>query len=337
MEERSKDAWYFRSCLRKSIVLSFWLMIVLAPSALGGGEPVDVLIRSVPLDPEDPEMASLGPLRWCGSLELTFDNPEYGELSDIALTADGTRLYFVADNGRWYTAKPRFTTQGRLVGLADVEVGWLKDPDGRPLTAELESDAEALTRLADGSMLVAFEGKHRILHYPPGERPLAGVPVVLPRPPELDKLPKNQGIEAMTGLADGRFLALVESEEQGKLRGFLWKQNHWSTIELSASGAYRPTSVSVLPGGDLLITERRYAPATGVSVRIKRVAHADIRPGARLEGVEIATFLTPLLYDNIEGLAVQATTQGWVRILLVSDDNRSPDQKTLLLCFLLQE
>jgi len=86
-----------------------------------------------------------------------------------------------------------------------------------------------------------------------------------------------------------------------------------------------------------LITERRYAPVTGVSVRIRRVAHADIKPGARLEGVEIATFLTPLLYDNIEGLAVQATTQGWVRILLVSDDNRNPDQKTLLLCFLLQE
>ncbi|MDH3594285.1 MAG: esterase-like activity of phytase family protein [Rhodospirillales bacterium] len=312
-------------------------MIVLAPSALGGGEPVDVLIRSVPLDPEDPDVTSLGPLRWCGSLELTFDNPEYGELSDIALTAGGTRLYFVADTGHWYTARPTFTTQGRLVGLVDVEVGRLKGPDGRPLTAELENDAEALTQLADGSMLVAFEGKHRILHYPPGERPLAGVPVVFARPPDLDKLPKNQGIEAMVGLADGRLLAFAESEERGELQGFLWKQDHWSAIELRASGAYRPTAVSVLPGGDLLITERRYAPATGVSVRIRRVAHADIKPGARLEGVEIATFLTPLLYDNIEGLAVQATAHGWVRLLLVSDDNRNPDQKTLLLCFLLQE
>jgi hypothetical protein len=336
-QARSKDAWYLCTCLIKSVVLSISLMNVLAPSALGGGEPLHVQVRSVPLDPEDPDVASLGPLRWCGSLELTFDNPEYGELSDIALTADGTRMYFVADTGHWYTAKPRYTTRGRLVGLVDVEVGRLKGPDGRPLTAELENDAEALTWLDDGSMLVAFEGKHRILHYPPGERPLAGVPQVLPRPPELDKLPKNQGIEAMVRLSDGRLLTLAESEERGELQGFLWKQSHWSAIELSASGGYRPTAVSVLPSGDLLISERRYARATGVSVRIRRVAQADIKPGASLEGVEIATFLSPLLYDNIEGLAVQATTQGWVRILLVSDNNRHPEQKTFLLCFLLQD
>jgi hypothetical protein len=315
-------------------VLAFWVMVV---PALGGGEPIRILTRSVPLNPEDPDMASLGPLRWCGSLELTFENPEYGELSGIALSADGTRLHFVADNGRWYTAKPRFTAQGRLVGLADVEVDWLKGPDGKPLTTVSESDAEALTRLANGSMLVAFERRHRILHYPPGERPLAGVPLVFPRPPGLDKLPKNEGIEALVGLSEGRVLALVESKQRGEIRGFLWDQDHWSAIELSETGAYRPTSVSLLPGGDLLITERRYAPATGVSVRIRRVPYAEIEPGARLEGVEIATFLPPLLYDNIEGLAVQATTEGWIRILLVSDDNRDPEQKTLLLCFLLRE
>ena len=305
--------------------------------ALGGGDPIRILTRSVPLDPENPDLASLGPLRWCGSLELIFDHPEYGELSGVALTADGTRLYFVADNGRWFTAKPIFTDQGRLVGLSDAEVGWLKGPDGKPLMTRSERDAEDLTWLADGSMLVAFERKHRILRYPPGERPLAGVPVAFPSPPGLDEVPMNEGFEAMVALSDGRLLVLLEAPDGSEFQGYLWTKDRWSAIRLGRSGAYYPTSVSVLPGGDLLITERRYAPATGVSVRIRRIAQGDIRPGAVLQGAEVVNFLPPLLYDNIEGLAVQATTDGWTRILLVSDDNRNPEQKTLLLCFLLQD
>lgn len=307
-------------------------------SALGGGEPIRILTRSVPLNPMDPDMASLGPLQWCGSLELEFENPEYGELSDLAQAARGTRLHFVADNGFWYTAEPKFDTEGRLVGLDNGVVGRLKGPDGPPFAATIERDAEALARLADGSMLVAFERLHRILRYPPGERPLAGVPVVFPKPPGMDRVPRNKGIEAMAGFPDGRILALIESPEGNEFQGFLWTETRWQALRLAGSGDYRPTSISVLPGGDLLIAERRYTPATGVSVRVRRIAQADIKPGAKLDAAELATFLPPLLYDNIEGLAVQATMdEGWVRILLVSDDNLNPAQKTLLLCFLFQE
>ncbi len=283
-------------------------------------------------------MDSLGPLRWCGSLELEFENPEYGELSDLIPDTDGKRLYFVADNGFWYTAKPRFDPRGRLVALDDSEVGRLKGPDGRPLETASERDAEALARLADGSMLVAFERMHRILRYPPGERPLAGVPVVFPSPPGMDSVPRNKGIEAMAGLPDGRVLALLEAPKEGGFQGFLWTKGHWKEIRLAGASDYRPTSISVLPSGDLLISERRYAPSTGVSVRIMRVALADLKPGARLKGTQIAIFLPPLSYDNIEGLAIQATMdEGWARILLVSDDNLDPGQKTLLLCFRFEE
>ncbi len=332
---RSRGAGWQRACMRLSLALALWVPV---GPALGGGKPIPILTRPVPLNPNDPDTVSLGPLRWCGSLNLEFENPEFGELSDLIPATGDTRLHFVADNGLWYTAKPRFDAQGRLVGLDDGEVGRLKGPDGRPLEAAMTRDAEALTRLADGSMLVAFERLHRILHYPSGELPLAGVPVVFPRPPGMDGVPRNMGIEAMLGLPDGRILVLLESPEGSEFHGFLWSEDRWSAIRLAGSGDFRPTSISALPGGDLLIAERRYTPASGVSVRIRRVALADIKPGARLEGTVIATFLPPLLYDNIEGLAVQATIEeGWVRILLVSDDNLNPNQQTLLLCFLFQE
>ncbi len=154
----------------------------------------------------------------------------------------------------------------------------------------------------------------------------------------MDSVPRNMGIEAMAGLPDGRVLALLEAPEEGGFQGFIWTEGHWSGIRLAGAGDYRPTSISVLPSGDLLITERQYAPSTGVSVRIMRVALADLKPGARLRGTQIAIFFPPLLYDNIEGLAVQTTIdEGWARILLVSDDNLNPTQRTLLLCFRFQE
>ena len=334
-DHRSRWAFWRRACLGLSLVTFLWAVV---GPARGGGEPIRILTRPVPLDPMDPDMASLGPLQWCGSLELEFENPEYGELSDLAPAARGTRLHFVADNGFWYTAQPRFDAEGRLVGLDNGVVGRLIGPDGRQLEAVIERDAEALARLADGSMLVAFERLHRILRYPPGEPPLAGVPEDFPKPPGMDRVPGNQGLEAMAGLPDGRILALLESPEGNEFPGFLWTESRWQALGLAGSGDYRPTSISVLPGGDLLIAERRYTPATGVSVRVRRIAQADIEPGAKLEAAELATLLPPLLYDNIEGLAVQATMdEGWVRILLVSDDNLAPDQQTLLLCFLYQE
>ncbi len=85
---------------------------------------------------------------------------------------------------------------GRLAGATRAEMGALIGEDGRPLTGS-DGDAEALAVLADGSMLVAFERRHRTLHYPEASPPFSKPPVPFPIPEGLDEAPPNAGLEAL--------------------------------------------------------------------------------------------------------------------------------------------
>ncbi len=59
--------------------------------------------------------------------------------------------------------------------------------------------------------------------------------------------------------------------------------------------------------------------------------------GARLKGEELGRFAPPYPIDNMEGIAAWRTPEGATRILLLSDDNFNPLQRTLLLLFELKE
>jgi hypothetical protein len=62
---------------------------------------------------------------------------------------------------------------------------------------------------------------------------------------------------------------------------------------------------------------------------------APIAPGARLEAEELALLRRPLSVDNFEGVACRLGPRGESLIYLVSDDNFSATQRTLLLQFAL--
>src|SRR3546814_2184883 len=72
-------------------------------------------------------------------------------------------------------------------------------------------DAEALARLPDGSLLVAFEREHRLRRFPAD---LGGRAEVFDAPPGLAEADINAGIEAMVTLADGRLLAFSEGDRK---------------------------------------------------------------------------------------------------------------------------
>jgi len=60
------------------------------------------------------------------------------------------------------------------------------------------------------------------------------------------------------------------------------------------------------------------------------VARAAIRPGARLVGRTLAELAPPLTVDNFEAAAARAAPDGATLIYLLSDDNQSFLQRTLL-------
>jgi hypothetical protein len=85
------------------------------------------------------------------------------------------------------------------------------------------------------------------------------------------------------------------------------------------------------------VLERKFSWTGGLAVRLRRVALAEIKPDALVDGSVL--FEADLGYelDNMEGLSVHRTAAGDIVLTLISDDNFSFLQRTLLLQFTLAE
>ena len=223
--------------------------------------------------------------------------------------------------------------------LRGTRAGLLRAPSGRPLAGKEFQDAESLARLPDGSMIVGFERQHRLWRYPAGPNPLDGNPVPMRVPNNLYKAPLNGGIEALGSLWDGRLFALTEYWiDKDAVRGWLGGGAGWWEIGYRFEGAYRPSDAGVMPNDDLAVLERAYNPNRGIiGIRVTHVKTQDLKRGAKLKSDVLADLKPPLTLDNFEGIACRSDREGRTLFYLVSDDNFSPDQRTLLMLFALAD
>jgi hypothetical protein len=111
--------------------------------------------------------------------------------------------------------------------------------------------------------------------------------------------------------------------------------NYVERFSVKRSDDFDISDCTLLPPGDLLLLERRYSPARGVAMRIRRVSLGDIKPGALVDGKSLIEADRGYQIDNVEGIAVHRNAQGETVITLVSDDNFSIVQRNLLLQFML--
>ncbi|WP_027289502.1 esterase-like activity of phytase family protein [Rhodovibrio salinarum] len=307
------------------------LLVALLLALPARAESIQVEASPVSLH-DDREVERIGALAWRAGYALTSDNPNFGGLSDLAFTAQG-RLLIAGDKGYWVDARPTMT-DGHLAGLTDVRMGAYRKLDGAPVTEGWQKDGESLT-LIDGVPVVGFEQLHRLRAYPDG---LDARATRVPEPEGLARANGNKGAEALTQLADGRLLLLVEArlddgdrDYTGWLRG---TDGTWRALQLARRAGYRPTGAAQLPGGDLVVLTRAYNPLAGARVRLQRIPLETVKPGARLDGPELAHFRAPYIVDNFEGVAARRV-DGETRIYLLSDDNFNFLQRTLLLEFAL--
>lgn len=303
--------------------------------------PIEIEARAIPLDSDDPAATTVGKLRWRGGLVLTSKEPRFGGWSDIWIAPDGRDMRSISDEGSWLTTRLRYDNEGRLIGVTPGTIGSLRGENGQLLGDKIETDAEGLARLPDGGWLVSFERDHRVLQYPPGDESagqgLAGRPRKLTTPPEFRRQPPNGGIEAMVVLPDRRTMLLSEEmvEKPGTVVGWIvdvtatWRKFHYQTRD----GDHRPTSMALLPDGDLVLLERAYDPMRGVRVAVMRVKLADVQADAVVRGEELAWLRQPLAVDNLEGIATGRGARGETLLWLLSDNNFNPLQRTILLHF----
>ena len=316
-------------------LLAIAVLLIGEPSLAG---PIAVEATPAPLDPRDPGALRAGKLKYRGGVVLKSADQHFGGFSGLGVSADGKRMIAVSDRGRRLAADVVYGADGNLTGLANTSLDTLADLEGRPLTRKMFSDAESMSPGVEGEIIIGFERAHRLWRYMPGEV----TPRPLKTPDEAAALPANSGIEALTLLADGSLFAIAEgSDDDNESLAWVSDTGGWSVMTYALKDGFRATGAATLPGGDVLVLERRYTLRTGVAARVRRLAANAITPGTHLEAELIAELRPPGTVDNMEGIEVRRAETGpdagKTLVYLVSDDNFNPLQRTLLMMFELMD
>ncbi|UFZ02451.1 esterase-like activity of phytase family protein [Bradyrhizobium ontarionense] len=302
---------------------------------------LEVRARPLPsFDLRDRSHVRFGRLEYRSGLALTSSYPGFGGLSGIRLDARGDRFLAISDKGGWFTG--RIAYSGReMVGLADVEAAPLLGPDGRPITARGWYDSESIAR--DGDIVyVGLERVNQLLRYDFAKGGTGARSEIVPLPPAAKRLPNNKGLEALVFVPKGLPLAgtLIAMSERGldangNLLAFLIGGPSAGQFSIRRSNDFDVSDAVLLPSGDLLVLERKFSLFNGVGIRIRRLALAEIAPDALVDGPEIFAADLGQEIDNLEGIDAHVTPEGETVLTLVSDDNFSLIQRTLLLQFTL--
>lgn len=283
-------------------------------------------LRAEPLAPDELARAiRLGPGASVeGGWKLGSTDARLGGLS--AILVERERLHLLSDRGwLWSAERPRPS------GSVPLPTRWQVQElraDGRA------PDSEALARDRSGRIVLALEGEHAIARLPGDHGHTRTVELAAgPLPAPLDALAGNQGVEALARLENGGLLAIAEGGRGALHPAVLLDLGPPRRLAYRSAPGFAPTGADQI-GGWLLVVERRASALGGLSARVTAtpVSSGDGLPDVIEPPLEIARLDGPRIPDNLEGIAAErGEAAGALRLWLVSDDNFSPLQRTLLL------
>jgi len=306
--------------------------VVLAATAAPAGEPLEgvgalmakatpvaVDIRPVSIEGE------IGPgLKLRAAWELSSGDAYFGGFSGLLL--DGGILYALSDRGSLLVAG--YSADEAGLRLADARLAKLRDGSRVGPRRTKDLDTEGLSR-ESARLAISFERRPRVMFLGPDGQMHGAI-----QPDAFRRFASNAGPEGLATLPDGRLMVLVETSDDGGAPVFLLGPgDRVEEGRLSLSGPELPTGADIGPDGRLYLVRRSFSPLTGISIRVMRFAlGADGFPLPR-SGETLATFLSSGGIDNMEGLALDRALDGTLRLWLISDDNFSWLQRTLLMVF----
>lgn len=315
------------------------IVVPLAILAVGGIRTIypnasqDIALKPLSLDPAYPGPRRVGELIFLGAWELRSDNEDFGGLSALTTLADG-RFVGLSD-------------AGTLIGFGLTN----DDRTDRPFIAPLpeahgpntiykDRDSEGITYdPASGQFWVSYEAKHAIRRFSRSFARSTGIV----RPREMQDWPSNKGAECIIRLADGRFVVISESLEDDKTHQALLfsgdpvePDTDVARFTYRPPAGYRVTDGVQLPDGRLMVLNRWVGLPNGFAAKLAIVDVATVGKGTTVSGRVVATLASPLLIDNMEGIAVRSEGSETI-FWLISDNNFSIFQRTLLMKFRLAE
>ena len=314
------------------------------PDEYSVADPYSIEVHARPIssfDRTNPLHTRFGALEFRSGLALTSRFPGFGGLSGIRLDAKGERFISFSDKGAWFTG--RIVYRGReMIGVDDVEASPMLWSDGRPITAHGFFDSESIA--FDGPFVyIGFERVNQILRFNFSKGFTRSVGELVPTPPAVRKLPFNKGLEALVMVPKGLPLAgtLIALSERGldpdgNLIAFLIGGPRPGQFSVRRTESFDISDAVLLPSGDLLVLERKFSLLNGIGVRIRRIALASVAPGAVVDGpVDLRCRSRPPRSTTWKASTRIVTPEGETVLTMVSDDNFSMIQRTLLLQFTL--
>jgi hypothetical protein len=331
-----------------AIVVAAWLLTPPAGAQTREARVAEVAslnVRARPIeafDPADKTKTRFGSLEFRSGLVLTSPFRGFGGLSAIRLNDDGTTFVALSDKGDWFTGNIVYRGKA-MTGLANVKSAPMLLDDGRPIQTRGWFDSESLA--FDGSIAyVGLERVNRILRFDFSKGGILSRSEVVATPPGIARLPYNKGLEALCFVPKGMPLAgtLIAVSERGldkasNILGFLVGGAEPGQFTVRRSADFDVSDCALLPSGDLLLLERKFSLVSGVGIRIRRIPLASVKAGAVIDGETIFEADLGREIDNMEGLDVHRDGDGDLVLTMVSDDNFSMLQRTLLLQFRLVE
>ena len=315
------------------LLIAFAALTTIVPSPPrrpppGPGESVLIAIP-VALDPEDPGRRRAGSLLFRRGWQLTSPDGRFGGLSALHV-ADG-QVTALTDSGIVMTfALPGPSADRRLRFTP------LRGPGSAATRSNRDTESLAIR---GGRAWVGFERHNMIWRYRRSDwRAEAAA-----RPAQMRGWRRNSGAETLVRLADGRFLAIAEGEDDAVYSEILLfagdpAEAETQTVRLRYRRlqGFRPTDAALLPDGRLLVLNRRISLFGGMAAKLAVAGLERLAPDRIIDSREIAELRAPLTIDNMEALSI-AREGGRTIIRIASDDNYLALQRTLLLEFELDE
>lgn len=359
--------WPFQSCQRQSVMMAIRMhpvirqffavrqfAVVIVALILVGLQTACVTANGalpVPLSKRVADGDEYMGIRLLGTLRLPSDKVKgltLAGISDLGWDDDEQILYALSDLGRVFHLRPLLQDQ-RLVDVEIINVYPLQDVKGKRLVKPWK-DAEGLTLRnaangikGDSELIVCFEVKQRIRRYTSTGKRLGEYPL----PPDLrninDFVNPNISLEAITLHPQRGLLIAPEWPLKGGFRNEVRIYSgadgrHWRYPLYPAAGSAL-VAMEALADGSLITLERAFVSLTRplvISLRRTSLPETPQLLNAKPLAVDdIAVFSTSQgwLLDNFEGLTHHQDN----RFFIVSDDNRSVLQSTLLVYFELLE
>lgn len=273
-------------------------------------------------------------VQFAGGWALTSDHAGFGGLSGIERLPNGDFLT-VSDTGA-------FVWIGREAGKLNGRgrIAYMRGQDGNPLKGKAEGDSEGLA-MRDGLAYVSFERRHRIEAFDLescGAAARAALAASLPVEIEGRNIRENAGPEALSAgktlragieqLMDGTspLIDLTMNDVGITLLEPLGPDYDSPLVGMSNPVALGEQSIA---GSVVYSLRRNYKPLFGnwLSVEAEYVdAGGSSRRG-------LFTLARPMNVDNFEGITVETLPDGIHRLWIISDDNFSDRQRTLLFAF----